>query len=279
VKKSIFKFIYFSIKSDFVWKLLNKTLLPLSNIIRLKRQEYEFNKHIKSNPEIKNIFADKVVKNGPFKGLKYPSNESFGSSLYPKLLGSYEYEISQAIEEVCKNDYSDVLDIGCAEGYYAIGMALRMPNSVIHAYDVDPYAISLCTKMAAYNNLSDHLKTYSFCSEDTLKNFNFRGRGLIICDCEGYEKKLFTDESVKNLINCDIIIETHDIYDATISYHLEKTFSKSHSLTIIKSIDDLQKLKSYHFPEIAHLDIHSKILLIQEERGGIMEWHYYQALN
>jgi SAM-dependent methyltransferase len=279
VKKIIFKFIYLSVKNDIIWKLLNKTIIPLSNIIKLKKQEFELKKYIESNPEVKSIFLEKIVRNGPFKGLKYPSDESFGSSLYPKFLGSYENEISLIIEDVCKNKYSDVLDIGCAEGYYAIGLALRMPNSTIHAYDISPQARALCIKMANYNNVSDRLKTYSFCSEDTLINFPFKGRGLIICDCEGYEKKLFTETSVKNLANCDLIIETHDIFDITISYYLENIFSKSHSQTVIRSIDDLQKLKLYHFPEIKHLDIYSKKLITEEERGGVMEWHYYKALN
>jgi hypothetical protein len=279
VKKLIFRFIYFSVQSDFVWKLLNKTIIPLSNRIKLKREEFEFNKHIESNSDIRDIFSERIVRNGPFKGLKYPSNESFGSTLYPKFLGSYENEIIPIIEEVCKNNYSDVLDIGCAEGYYAVGLALRMPDSTIHAYDIDAYAMSLCKKMADYNGVSDRLKTYSFCSEDTLKKFNFKGRGLIICDCEGYEKELFTEESVKNLVNCDLIIETHDVYDITITYYLENVFSSTHRLTIVTSIDDLQKLKTYHFPEIEHLDIHSKKLLIEEERVGIMEWHYYQAIK
>lgn len=277
MKKIVFKFIDASVKSNFIWKLLKKTIIPLGDVIKVKRQEYELNKHIEANPNIKSIFSDRIVKNGPFKGLKYPSNESFGSSLYPKLLGSYENEINEILADICNTPYSDVLDIGCAEGYYAIGLALKMPNSIIHAYDVDSYAISLCTKMGDYNGVSSRLKTHSFCSEETLRNFKFNGRGLIVCDCEGYEKKLFTKDSVKNLGNCDILIETHDLYDLTISYYLENLFSKSHSLTVIKSIDDLQKLKLYQFPEIEQLDMQSKLLLMQEERGGIMEWHYYKA--
>ena len=277
MKKAILNFIYKSVESESIWKFLTHRVYPLSDILIHKRQEFELEKQVQSNPELKKIFSEKIVRNGPFKGLKYPSGESFGSSLYPKFLGSYESEISPVIEEVCKNEYAHVLDVGCAEGYYAIGLALRMPKSTIHAYDIKEQARELTRKMAEKNDVSDRVQTHSFCSAETLTNFDFQGRGLIVCDCEGYEKQLFTETAVKNLTNCDLIIETHDALDLTISYYLEELFSKTHTLTVIKSVDDLQKVKLYHFPEIAHLDLYSRKLILEEERGAVQEWHFYKA--
>jgi hypothetical protein len=278
MKKVILKLIYASVKNDKFWRFLTRTLYPLASILKHKRQEFELQQRLGADPELKSIFSGKKVLNGPFKGLKYPSDESFGSALYPKFLGSYENEIIPIVEEVCNKEYANVLDIGCAEGYYAIGLALRMPKAMIHAYDTKAQARDLCTKMAEYNNVADRVITKTFCSADTLINFYFTGRGLIICDCEGYEKQLFTDASVKNLTYCDLIIETHDNLDPTISYYLQDLFSKSHSLTVVTSMDDLQKLKHSHFPELDHLDIYTKKLIIEEERGVVQEWHYYKAL-
>src|SRR5476651_953702 len=279
MKKFILKFVYGSVKSNRTWQLLTRTLYPLAAILKHKRQEFELQQRMEANPGLKSLFAARTVLNGPFKGLKYPGNEAFGSALYPKFTGSYENELSPIVEEVCNTPYATVLDIGCAEGYYAVGLALRMPASTVYAYDIKPQARALCTEMAAYNGVADRVKTGEFCSAETLINFDFKGRGLIVSDCEGYEKQLFTEASLKNLMNCDVIIETHDNLDMTISYYLADLFAKTHAITVVTSLDDLQKLKSSHFPELEHLDLYTRKLLIEEERGVTQEWHYYKALG
>jgi hypothetical protein len=61
-----------------------------------------------------------TVANGPFKGLRYPSVHTFGSALFPKLLGSYESELHPVLGGMMGNGYTTVVDIGCGEGYCAV---------------------------------------------------------------------------------------------------------------------------------------------------------------
>ena len=75
--------------------------------------------------ELHQLFADGIVKHGPFAGLKYPELNSIGSALYPKLLGCYEAEIQDWIEAICNTDYSEIVDVGCAEGFYGFVMSDR----------------------------------------------------------------------------------------------------------------------------------------------------------
>src|SRR5438876_11547620 len=63
------------------------------------------------------------VSNGSFRGMAYVP-EAVGSSLLPKLIGSYEQEITPAIEEMVAKRPPRIIDIGAAEGYYAVGLAL-----------------------------------------------------------------------------------------------------------------------------------------------------------
>lgn len=63
-------------------------------------------------------FADSVVKSGPFAGLRYPSITSYGSAIYPKLIGTYESELFCDINNLMKDTYDSIIDIGFAEGYY-----------------------------------------------------------------------------------------------------------------------------------------------------------------
>ena len=54
----------------------------------------------------------------------------------PKLLGSYEQELQPIIERCVEAPYDCVKNIGCGDGYYAIGMARRMTSREITAYDL-----------------------------------------------------------------------------------------------------------------------------------------------
>ena len=77
-----------------------------------------------------------VVAAGPFAGMSYPVQASEGGRA-PRLLGAYEASLHPVIETVIARAYRQVLDIGCAEGYYAVGLARRIPDTIVHARDSD----------------------------------------------------------------------------------------------------------------------------------------------
>ncbi len=68
-----------------------------------------------------------VVQGGPFAGMAY-LHRSLDGPLPPRLLGCYEAELHGALERILGTRYDTVVDIGCAEGYYAVGLALKMPR-------------------------------------------------------------------------------------------------------------------------------------------------------
>lgn len=218
------------------------------------------------------LFKTRTVLNGPFKGMHYPVMQSAGSSLSPKLLGTYEMELHQLLNEFCKNDYSDIIDIGCAEGYYAVGMAMRIPNAKVHAFDTNPKARELCKKMAEVNGVANRVHVSGTCTASMLENFSLKGRGLVICDCEGFESQLFNRQNLQHLRNCDIIIETHDFIDLHISPNLKEMIAPTHSITSIFSVDDLQKVHLYHLEALKSFSLEDRKELLAEERSHVMEW-------
>jgi methylase of polypeptide subunit release factors len=50
-----------------------------------------------------------------------------------------------------------VIDIGAAEGYYAIGFARRLPAARVIASDLDPVARLLCWLLARRNGVGDRV--------------------------------------------------------------------------------------------------------------------------
>lgn len=220
---------------------------------------------------------DLTVRSGPFQGMKYPGAESAGSALIPKLLGSYESELHPLFERLLAKGYDDVIDVGCAEGYYATGMAMRLPEARVHAYDTSETARTLCSAMVALNGVGDRVSVKTTCTAETLIAFPKSGRTLVICDCESYEKELFTPAVRDALKRCDVLIETHDFLDVSISTGLETLFGSSHDLTRVLSTDDIQKAKYYDYPELAGLPVPVRFHLLREGRPMIMEWLLAEA--
>jgi hypothetical protein len=95
---------------------------------------------------ITTLSPNKRVLYGIFSGMDYSLADAAGSRLSPKIIGSYESELHHTYQDIFQNAsrYSDVIDVGCAEGYYAVGVAMKMPNVLVHAFDTDAAALSLC---------------------------------------------------------------------------------------------------------------------------------------
>jgi methylase of polypeptide subunit release factors len=72
----------------------------------------------------------------------------------PKFLGTYEQELHSVVERAIWLDPTYVLNIGCAEGFYAVGLAMRLKSVQVFAADADPKALSAPMKSAELNGVS-----------------------------------------------------------------------------------------------------------------------------
>jgi hypothetical protein len=260
------------VENKFTWNILNFFYRIFyrfkfeKDLIGIEERNKE---KARKEKRLKEKFSDLVVRYGPFKGMRYPDFIAMGSAMYPKLLGSYECELNDSVEELARNNYSTIVDIGCAEGYFAVGMAMRLPSATVYAFDINKEAINACKKLAETNKVFERVRFGEFCSAETLKNFDFKGRGLIICDCEGYEVELFPKETVTNLRSCDVLIEMHDLYNEKITPTIEKNFSATHDIRYVYSQNTFKKLDKHNLRG----DLtDQEVLDFFTERNGIMTW-------
>ena len=221
---------------------------------------------------IEELFPDLVVISGPFMGMRYPSSRSVGSALLPKLLGSYESELHPTLEKLLGKKHACIVDIGCAEGYYAIGLALKLANVEVYAFDTDSRARYACSQMALLNGVANRVHIGGLCNAGVLGSLPLGERALIISDCEGYERELFAPAIVRSLARHDLIIETHDFVDIEISTRLRQTFAGTHSIESIMSVDDIQKAHLCQHAKLARYTLSEKRMLLAERRPAIMEW-------
>lgn len=220
------------------------------------------------------VFDNKtIVQNGPFKNLQYIRRSS-GSALLPKIMGSYEEPIQKWVYEIINNQkYKNILDIGCAEGYYACGFAMTMPNTKIIAYDIDKNARENALELKTLNKLSN-IEIKSECTHDELNSKSEKGT-LIFCDIEGYEKILLDLVLVPSLKKVDLLIETHDCFIPNITEELITRFYESHTIELI--VDYPFRLHNYSTPLPYTLEQYNEI--IDEKRSKYMKFMFMKTIN
>jgi len=209
---------------------------------------------------------DLTVRHGPFQGMHY-INQACGSRILPKVAGCYENRLHPWIEQGIQRGYRQVIDVGCAEGYYAVGMALRLPEARILAYDLNDRARELCHELAQANNVDSHIQTQRECTHSELNRVGGKGC-LVICDIEGSEDTLLDPDRAPSLKHCDLIVETHDCLVPGISQVLINRFSATHD---IETIVDAPP-RTPDFPFLLEIADEDRKFIIDEDRPPGMRW-------
>lgn len=224
------------------------------------------------------------VLSGPFCGMKY-IDKSNGSAFFPKILGCYEKEISPMVENTINSNYRYLIDIGCAEGYYAVGFAYRRKSKnpcCVFAYDINKKALFNLQKLAELNNVNNFIKTNGICTHEELNQFNkYKGEPIfLICDIEGAEKELIDPSKAPVLLDFDMLIEVHDIRkeDPVIEKTLRNRFQNTHKISIIKC----RKRTEADLKELNNISYWKRKLIgisyINEGRDYATDWMLLQKL-
>lgn len=210
------------------------------------------------------------VLDGPFRGMTYVPKAA-GSSLVPKLLGCYEAELHGVLARILAKEYKLVIDIGCAEGYYAVGLALHLSSTHIYAFDIDPLARRLCRTMAHVNHVSDHVTIASKCNPESLDSLLTSQGALVICDCEGHEIDLLCPNLVPGIKSADILVELHDFGNSSaISQAIIQRFNATHDIMLMTSAArDPTAYAALDF--LAQTDRH---LAVSEFRPAEQQWAF-----
>ncbi len=216
-----------------------------------------------------------VVQSGPFKGMRYPDWRSVGSELEPKVIGTYEDELHSILEQIFTGDYSEVIDIGAAEGYYAVGLARRMEDIRCIAFEREAEGRMLCERMAVANDVADRVVVAGNCDKDSLFE-SITGRAFIVCDCEGGEYELLNIEDIPALVFCDMLIELHSHDDPQIS-EFEKIadmFDTSHTIRCINPRREKQLPPQL---SLGKLNRYEREALLDENRSDNVGWVFLEA--
>lgn len=191
--------------------------------------------HFRRRVILKKLSWPESIVQGPFAGMSYYPR-AHGSMILPKLLGTYECELRGPIETICIQGCDRIIDIGAAEGYYAVGMALRNPGVPLICFELNASARYDLRRVARRNGVLSQLDVHPACTPDSLAHaLEGARRPAIICDCEGAEDELLDPERVPALRRALILVETHEGMIGGVNQRLLDRFAPTHDVELIRN--------------------------------------------
>jgi hypothetical protein len=215
------------------------------------------------------IWGAGKILSGPFRGLKMMQT----LPTKPMLLGVWEKELSFIWDSL--DNLRLIVDVGAAEGFYAVGLARKYPKKKVIAFEMNPSSKNLLEKVAEDNSITN-LETHGKCEYEDLVKYGGELEGsIIIMDCEGYEVQLLQVNNPSIFKKTHILVELHEMYEIGCTEILKNRFASSHQISEIKG----QSRKLEDWPNqlsLLTLFFPKKTLLhfMDEGRPYPMNWLY-----
>jgi len=214
--------------------------------------------------------CDGTVKYGPFTGMKIlPRYEWGDGDTGAKLLGLYETELFEYIEKLVGQKPDLVINYGCAEGYYGIGMAMKLPESQVYLFDINKNLLDIAEENAKVNNITN-IAVSDNCTNEYLEELLSEYKNpVILMDCEGAEDFMLDLDKMPSLAKTTVLVEMHDFMKEGLTDRLVYKFNESHDLEGFT-----QGPRDLHIEPLTLLGDLDKLIIANENRPCTMSWIY-----
>jgi len=207
------------------------------------------------------------VLRGPLQGVVFVP-ETHHRHITPKLLGAYEEELHPVLEDLLRISYDTIVDVGAADGAYAIGFARRQPAAHVFAFDTDSWSRHVVQLMKQRNRVSN-LSVHGACTPEQLQDILKPAmRSFLLSDCEGFENLLLDPQKVPALTRCNLVVELHEQPAPGVTERLNLRFQDTHRLSLISS----RESDPSSFPEISSLSRADQYLAVSDLRFQPQQW-------
>jgi Ribosomal protein L11 methyltransferase (PrmA) len=210
-----------------------------------------------------------AVAAGPFAGMRL-DYELLPVHSSPKFLGTYERELHNVIERAIELRPKYILNVGCAEGFYAVGLAIRLNDAQVFAADADPKALSATVKNAELNNVSARVCPIGIVRPRQLGSYLKTDASLLVMDCEGAEFSLLDPANDPILLRTNIIVEIHSEFGT--AHQIMQKFVDTHS--IIEISPSIRTMADIPVSQITDIDMLSAAT---EWRGHQTSWLFFEV--
>lgn len=220
---------------------------------------------------LKRLFGRRI-RSGLFKGMRYTGQNS-GSTLMPKILGTYECELNTILAPLLRRPDLRMMDIGAAEGYYTIGALFSNPNATAVAFEMNPDARAMLTRLAQENGVTDRLLLFGECTPLAAEEMVAEHHpNLFIMDVEGAEYALLTTNLCRSLSEAHVIVEIHPWTRESLLTIMHARFAATHEVShIIARRPAASDINLPIWRMLASLSTWLETRLLQERPNG-MSW-------
>lgn len=224
--------------------------------------------------------CDGEVQYGPFRGLKLNKETWWGKpDLGSQCLGLYEAEILQFLTDAGVDKYRTFIDIGAADGYYAIGMLVSGLVDRVVCFEVSEAGREAIEQNWRANDCVGSLQVFGEANSKSLSEVAQKDleNALVLVDIEGYEFELLNLDVIKQLKHCDVLIEIHNwVEDFESKYStLLKELSSYFNIDVINRIER----KTTDFEELRSYTDDNRLLLVSERRPCLMRFLHLTPLQ
>ena len=255
-------------RGNFSWFLLEVISKISFNKLELRIDKVVEKKRIDLSNKVSKIFNN-TVQEGPFKGMVISEDQFWGAGdKASKILGLYEKEIQNLINQIQeKNNFPTFIDIGGADGFFAVGSVKNNLFKNCEVFEISKRGRLSIEKSAIKNNVNDQISIKGEADEKILSLIENINNSVILCDIEGREYDLFSENLIKNMHPSNVIIEIHKNSNISL-VEFENKFKNLFSIT--KITQNPRSLKD--FSELKNFNDNNRALLASEGRSYIQEW-------
>jgi len=213
-----------------------------------------------------------TVLHGPFAGLMYPRELLLAQADAPiaKLLGTYELELHPVFEEVIATQPPTIINIGAADGYYAVGLALRCQSSTVYAFELAKSGRDSCRALASLNGVA--VDQRGGATARRVQTLPLDG-SFVLCDIEGAEASVLDQTTTNAMRSSTIIVELHERQVPGITHVMRERFI-GHDCELVHV-----QPRDPNLPElVADFSPEQRDLAVGDWRSNAMTWAVFRPL-
>jgi len=220
------------------------------------------------------------VAHGIFKGMRLNKNIYWSrNDLITHILGVYEKHVLDQLIKFSKLDNSVFIDIGAADGYFAVGSAYSGLFKKVYAFEIQKEGREILSENAKVNKCEKNIIINPEANFKRLKNIvDEHKRAVVLIDIEGDEFSLLNDEILKLLSNCNIIVELHPS-SVKNGYQKEKDLINSAKYLFNVSIIKRESYNPNFFKELDNFTDDERLVAFSEGRENNMCWLILETRN
>lgn len=249
-----------------------------SQAIRMSLDYLQFKRAINARRQqlaikIAGLYRWKIAY-GPFVGMQISQSSWWGKTdLASKILGFYEAEVLAVLSGVDKTQYRHFVDLGAADGYYAIGAIYADLFEDAYAFEMSDQGQEVIRANAKLNGVSKRVHVYGVADE----NFDQQipdvslAQTVMLIDIEGGEFDLLDALLLQKLKRSLLVIELHEFMVdngsaklAALIKRLEPLYKLTWLKTGARDLSNFDALESFNDTD--------RWLLCSEGRMRLQKW-------